>query len=479
MKGLVIWIFMMGMALGVETAGWRISVEKLVEGGLKNPKVKKMEKAPAESAFFEAGDELWDLSGAVELELWGVIESLRNVDPFAVPDEPWVIDHVAFGGQWLVWNASSGVIVGRTTLAEMALIEDTLDLSSEPFHIRTTMEVGAKSKEKRVSLISRSGEKAMVATESIDLDVATNVDQDLKWLDLQLATTMDAGENLKEDIQTGVTMKLGQKMKVAAWKDASRDWEMTANAEALTIFGVPLGAVRLIESKGRVVGMGMDRPYDDKRLDGKRLGEGLFVRLFPVPPDFIERIAYEPEGEGSKKPMLDLPDMKVPELLKGALAGRYIDVSAPMKQYGMKFEHGSAVAGFDPRRSMVVLVNDGANLDLGETILTPSLVSYAPPSVQIRFDWEDGSCMLVTRSGEKASIKRMKGDETVSSFEGAPNVSGDGKIVDVNFFLQTMDGDTLNTAVTLADGMPVEVGSFLKDGVERKVTATAEVLESE
>ena len=469
---------MMGMALGVETVGWRISVDKLVEGGLKNPKVKKIEKAPAESAFFEAGDELWDLSGAVELELWGVVESLRNVDPFAVPDEPWVIDHVAFGGQWLVWNASSGVIVGRTTLAEMALIEDTLDLSSEPFHIRTTMEVGAKSKEKRVSVISRTGEKAMLATESIDLDVATNVDQDLKWLDLQLVMTMKATENLNEEVQTGVTMKLGPKMKVAAWKDASRDWEMTANAEALTIFGVPVGAVRLIESKGRVVGMGMDRPYDDKRLDGKRLGEGLFVRLFPVPPDFIERIAYEPEGEGSKKPMLDLPDMKVPELLKGSLAGRYIDISGPMKANGMKFEIESAVAGFDPRRSMVLVVNDGHNVDMAESIF-----AYVDGGtlfvVELRFDWEDGSCMLVTRSGEKASIKRMKGDEVVSSFEGAPNVSGDGKIVDVNFFLQTMDGDTLNTAVTLANGMPVEVGSFLKDGVERKVTVTAEVLESE
>ncbi|MFC7337973.1 hypothetical protein ACFQY0_12345 [Haloferula chungangensis] len=477
MKGLLVWILTMGMAFGLETAGWRISVDKLVNGGLKNPKVEKLEKAPAESAFFEAGDELWDLSGAVELELWGVVESLRNVDPFAVPEEPWVVDHVGFGGEWLVWNASSGVIVGRTTLAEMALIEDTLDLRSEPFHLRKTIEVGAKAKEKRVSLISRSGEMAKIETESIDLDVATNVDQDLKWLDLQLAVTMDAGESVKEEVQTGVTMKLGQEMKVAAWKDASRDWEMTANAEALTVYGIPVGAVRLIESEGRVVGMGMDRPYDDKRLDGKKLGDGLFVRLFPVPPDFIERITYEPDGKKTKKSAWKLPDMEVPEPLKTSLAGRYIDVSGPLKSNGVRFEHGSAVAGFDPRRSMVLLVNDAENQDMAEAIFA-CCDGGSLFVVELNFDWEDGACMLLLRSGEKAWIKRTKGEKEVSSLEAAPNVGSDGKVVDLRFFLQTMEGDALNTAVTLAEGVPVEVGSFLKGGVERNVRVTAKVLES-
>jgi hypothetical protein len=49
------------------TAAWKVPIDRFAPDHEENPKVHKLEKPPGESGFFQAGDELWDVSKLLDV----------------------------------------------------------------------------------------------------------------------------------------------------------------------------------------------------------------------------------------------------------------------------------------------------------------------------------------------------------------------------------------------------------------------------
>lgn len=114
------------------TAAWKVPVE--LYASLSEEGSRKLTAPPGASAFFHPGDELWDIAEQV---MWHSPASLHDREG---KPEPWP-------GEWLVWNARSGMIVARGSEIDLLLLDQTLDVleKSPSFSARSSK----RSKDRR------------------------------------------------------------------------------------------------------------------------------------------------------------------------------------------------------------------------------------------------------------------------------------------------------------------------------------------
>ena len=130
------------------TVAWKMPVERVAPSFAESP---PLDKPPGDSAFFQPGDKLWDLSKEV---IWRVPDDAKveeEADPFAVT-EPGQVE-VDWKGDWIVWNSRSGMIVARGSWHDVLVAEEVLGCEKLPKVIRARIEVKDARKPRVLSLV--------------------------------------------------------------------------------------------------------------------------------------------------------------------------------------------------------------------------------------------------------------------------------------------------------------------------------------
>lgn len=134
------------------TVAWKMPVESVAPAFADAP---PLGEPPGDSAFFQPGDKLWDLSKRVNWQRPDEVHPDDQGDPFAVT-EPGFID-VDWKGDWIVWNPRSGMIVVRGSWHDVLVAEQVLGCGDQPNLIRTRIELKGTGNPRILSLVSRGG----------------------------------------------------------------------------------------------------------------------------------------------------------------------------------------------------------------------------------------------------------------------------------------------------------------------------------
>ncbi|BCX47200.1 hypothetical protein HAHE_11080 [Haloferula helveola] len=469
MKKVLVLLFALGVSASAdETVAWRVPVDRVVDGGVNNFRVTRLEKPPGESVFFKKGDELWDLSEAIEV--W--VESIWDPgdfidDPFAPVEDPFTpsppkkkIETRGFEGGFVVWNATSEMVIVRGDPLQQSFVEQVVGIEELARNLNLAIDVrSGDQKPKILSITCRSGETATAKAPGMAIEVRPSLSWDMDWGDVAMALDVGDEEN-SYSINAAVTVKRGERRRFARWTEDGLYHEAGVTFGVVMAWGVPLDEVRLVEGDQGVTPLDRVHKWD---LNGYKVGKNLSVRVFAVPPDFLLRIGM-PDGE--------LRPLVIPEELRKLIPVGLIDASPALKSNGVKFEMPLAVAGFDPRSAVLVVVNDPVNLDLVEQI-APQDTCGGPKLAELTFELEGWLASLAVRSGEKSTLARYSGGKEEKLLEVAPNIGSNEVVVDANFRVRLPDDSAaLNSAVTLFSGRPMRIGG--KDGEE--MTLTAEVI---
>ena len=457
MKVLLVWLLLSILACGAETIAWQVSLDRVVEGGVNSPKVVRLEGPPAESVFFEEGDELWDLMGAISIERW-------------VPDDPANTGkrdpgkrvQGKFAGEWLVWNARSRRVVGRGGWDELEEIDPLLVYDQ----VKSTMVLKMNGRvEGSVATVCGSGERAEAKDGKLMSRVSPNVSLFRRFTDLNYEVEIDMGGGRRTEVMSAASIQNGREVTLAKWSEGGENYELIGMFGVVSEDGILMESVRQHEEGGRSVSLKV-LGLDFWKYDGTTLKSGLKVGVFNIPPDFVCRIIEERAGSE-----FDFP----PELARLS-SGLYEDALEGLKANGVSFELSGSLALVNHSTKSLIAVNDQANLERIADLV--DMTTWAEPAaVECDVRWDDQSRMLLARSGEWAFIRRFRGEEKLGSFEVAPNISEDNQEIDLHLSLsEPSHGVDFNTAVNVVSGESMDVGILQKEGGERKVTLSCEVI---
>ncbi|QJE96867.1 hypothetical protein [Luteolibacter luteus] len=452
---LLAWLLAMLSAQGM-TAAWKVPLEGFVENLEADDRVKKLGTAPGNSAFFQEGDELWDVSAVLK---WERRIGEPGDDPFAGGSQR--VAAFKWTGDWLVWNARSQLVVASGSWMDLRDAEQALGYWSLPILIRSKFEIlgGEEDKLKRsLSLVLRSGERAQARWEggSLDLEgIAGSTDAiDLRW-------TYDwptGEEGQTWSVVSATTLKEGERTLLAAQGQDERRWQLFTTVTIEVIDGTLRSQVRLIEESGRIVSWQPEVRNFEPFL--RPLPGGLVLGVFEVFPDFAERL--DPEF-GKKAALAESPPQA-----KDWVRGLRVDARPLLAGQGIKIEGEGSFATFDARGYLVVIA-DAKALDLVTQMTTP-LWDPPPPSIRIGANAEAGGWLLTTRSGEKAEIKRSRMGATEALFVIEPILGGQEHLMDVRYTIDAIKGTKVSGRVesqaTLEVGKPKAVACFSSDGEE-------------
>ncbi len=486
MKVIFVWLLLIAAACADPVVGWRVPIERFVPGGLGNELVGKLDKAPEQLAFFEAGDELWDVKAAVGVLLLKDVSDQYFSD-FRFSDRV-VVDEL-WGG-WAVWNARSEMLVLKGNVG-VIIWADTkvLPRGQEPM-IRTRLELresASPNKSKaHVSVVGAGGATSMVESNDIRLEVISNSDGRMNYgVDYSVKAELKMPGGSSERVTTEFTSRNGEAICIASRKKAAAGWEMWLKSEVVTGWGTPVWDVRWIEKEGQLTRLKGEQPYADfefgKVLENKEMRVGIFA----APADFISRIS---EGDGvgygeidpfagpEKMRMLrEKARMKFPKSMRSFDWGGWMDVSQALRSNGVRFELPGAGAGFDKECGLLVVVSNEHDLDMVETILM-SLCSLPPMPIRTTLRVGDDQWSVISCSGGKGLVEHTLKGKAMSRFDVTPSLVPDWKSADLEVSGVFKDEEKTLSKVTAKAGQEVEVGKVSIDGRQAVLTAEVEVL---
>ena len=454
-----------GIGSAEVTAAWKVPIESRIPDHETDAKVRKLDKPPAESAFFEAGDELWDVSEALSWEV--AVESGESDDPFAEPTTEPI--KVGWKGAWLVWNARSRMFVARGTLSQIVFAGEVLGFDEQPTVLRSKFEVverldGEESKPgstRSLSIMSRSAEKARAGLEGFEVEVESTAFGSIGVSNAVCRFSWPAGKNDRRwEVQAAVTVSEEVRTRLARYGRGPDSWEAWLTVSRELPDGTPIAQVRAIESAEGIEPWTLLKP---ERKDFRRvLGPNRELGIYPVPEDLLSKLT-------GAEAVLALPDMVTPAELAEWVRGPLIDVTKPLQDNGVKIDSTAGhFAGINSRSNNVIVVADSVNQDLAEEIFSHGF-SY-PSQLWIETSREAGGWGLAVRSGENASISQRSGDVTDLRFEIEPTLGGDENIMDLHYRFDVVSGETLigriESATTLYNGKPLRVATYSKQGAE-------------
>ena len=443
---LATWFLLTGIC-NAATAAWKIPIESLATDYRTNNQIRKLEKAPATSAFFQPGDELWDLSGVLP---WHREED----DPFAPEPSPEAAP--LWTGDWIVWNGRSEQVIAKGSWQELRQAEEALGYSSIPMVSRSKFELVVGGKDNRsLSLASRYGDEARAAIQGTDLKViCTEYTGGLTVVKLQLGWKTP-GVDFTWGVNTTISMRDGERMLIARHGAGEEKWELFGSMDLETFDGVPAGERRWLEYPD---GTGPWRPYipsHDPSL--QLLEEGLILGIYPVPVDFLELMGAEEEAPATTA---------IPPAVQKLTQGLLLDARKVLEKNGLRIEGTGTFAGFDPKGRLVI-VADAKSHDLARQI-TASCCGTPPASVFIESNIEAGGWGLACNSGEKASITRTFPGSGDSGFRIEPTFANRNQLVDFRYAVDLMAGSKVlgrnESTTTLSVGKAHRAGNFQVEG---------------
>ena len=455
-----------GIGRAEVTAAWKVPIGSRIPDHETDEKVRKLDKPPGESAFFEAGDELWDVSKALSWEVQ--VEEAGGDDPFEARDL--VPMKVEWKGDWIVWNARSGMFIARGPWSQILLVGDVLGFEDQPIVLSSRFEIAEGDpsgdsklmKSRSLSVMCRSGMNARARLDGFEVEVESMASASGEICDVRCHLSWPGRvENHRTDFQTGVTVREGVRTRLARQGMGPEVWEAWLTVSRELLDGTPFGKVRWIENADGI------KPWTPFEPGGKNfrqsLGPNLELGIYPVPKNMLKVIA-------GKEGVPSLPDVEDTVEIAGRGRVSLIDLRKPLREHGLKLDAAAGhFGGFEPRSCSVVIVADSANQDLAEEIF--SMGYDGPPSqLWIETNGESGGWGLACRSGEKAVISRRAGKAAGLVFEIEPTLGGDDNIMDLRYKFDVVAGDRamgrIESATTLYNGKPVRVATYSKEGMK-------------
>jgi hypothetical protein len=467
-------LFSPGETRAAVTVAWKVPIESHASDFRSDDRYRKLDQPPATSAFFQAGDELWDVSKAIP---WprGFKPTKREKeeegkDPFAAdtsdgwnwngePDGEWA-------GQWVVWNARSRMFIARGSWEDVRQIEAGLGFNGRLEVLRTKLELVEAGKPSRsVSLLSRSSEKAKMEMDGFKAEVeAYGRDWSLENSARLVVKWPAEKESATWELATALALTDAKPLRVAGHGIGTEEWELFASIEREWLDGTPVSQGRWIEEKG-AISLWLVPRYRRDASPAQDLEEGYKMSLF----DIGEVTPLRMVGQGAEIPSVAV---EVPEKAAGLLRGSVIDLRPHLALNGIRLEEAREFAGFDPVSGhLLVIARDRWVREVENLLAT---CGHSGCSRWVKTGPEAGAWWLSSQSGVKATLTRKRNGETDLLFETELTLNADEESFDIHYRLQPRPGQLLQSRGTFLVDTPREAGSFTAaDGREVKVILTA------
>lgn len=455
-----------GVGRAEVTAAWKVPIESRIPDHETDKKVRKLDKPPGESAFFEAGDELWDVSEAFAWQF--AAEAREMEDPFAEPNAEPI--KVAWKGEWLVWNARSQMFIARGTWSQIVFAQEVLGFEDQPIVLRSKFDIeggqdGEESKpgsNRSISLVSRSAEKARAALDGLEVEVETTAFGSIGISEAACQFSWPTAEkDGRWEVKAAVTVREELRTRLARQGTGPDSWEAWLTVSRELLDGTPIGQGRLIETTEGIEPWKFPEP--GRKEFRKLLGPNRELGIYPVPEDLLSKLT-------GAEAVINLPDLEAPPELAEWVRGLLIDISKPLRELSVKIDSSAGhIAGFDPRSKKLVILANPIHQDIVEQIFL-NLTDYSPVNLWIETNSESGAWGLASRSGDRAWISRRIGDMTDLLFEIEPTLGGNEKIMDLRYKFNVVTGDQalgkIESATTLHTGKAARVATYSEEGMK-------------
>ncbi|MCH7227625.1 hypothetical protein [Haloferula sp. A504] len=457
-KAFILWLLLAVSAFGSHTMAWKVPLDHVVTNGTANPACQRLEGAPAKSDFFAAGDEIWNIAGAIEIE----DDTNGHFDPFAppAPRKEQVVD-----ADWLVWNARSRKLVGRGSWSQLERITRLIDLESLPKLVKVGVEIHDGSDEPRkVSILTRSGVSWSLRDHSIDIQGTAHFPKPdglsgNRPAYLEMTAAWTRGEAWTESVVLACTsLPCGSPRSLAIWEDKEGRWEVRAGANVIALDGTPVTRLRQLETPAGLRWIDDDSTERPPRMP---LVGDLFAQTFPLPGILIDRMDWDET---------DLPDLDYEKDATVFPGSRWLDVRESLALLGLP---SVEVAGFQPDQYILRIVDSEQSLDFIEEILktdrTPSTVA------ELSFQSSSWNSKLQCPSGRQVSIFRSRNGKSRELLRVSPSIGSSDRIMDVSYMLNLENGLQLDSAITISSGQTHEIASQAQAGESLPIQLTGTI----
>lgn len=455
------------------TAAWKVPLDYVSPHSMGGGKLPKLAKPPGESAFFQPGDELLDLSRG--------FMGMRVKDDGITRDPADLLGFRKWPGKWLVWNARSGMLVVRGSEMDILMTEDVMKFVNLPVTLRTRLELSSGSAEKlrTVTLGAQHDKRAKAEGEGLKMSIKLLDPGHIGYGDAALAASWEVnGEPWS--LETAFTVHYGERTRIAAHGTGEERWELFATITREFFHGVPVSASRWRETKQGIEPWPLGE--ESSRMGG---GNALEVGVYRVPPDLLARLGVESEEAGAVDPFRPEKEPAIAKMGAGQPGGwegwvldDYTDMREIMRQKGVRLEDEGSFAVFNPRTNSVLVRASSMDHDLFGVLVADS-GCYLRGDLWVTSNPESGAWGLTARSGDRASLRSSR-DGRDMNFEIEPSLE-DAFFTQIQYEFKNRaeagSGISVSAASKFLLGSPQVIGSHQAPGrEEQKVVLTASYL---
>lgn len=455
------WVLTLFALLGITasaamTAGWKVPVGYLYPDFSQSPLARKLDRPPGESPYFEPGDPLWEISRCL---YW------QRDSATAEPASPWT-------GEWIVWNARSGLVVARGARNEIAAVDRVLDLASANLIASTRVEVirhGAARPLDSLTLTSRSSEPATFQSAALELETTSTIEN------AALATTClkvkwhDPDAGLEWRLETFAPLPDRQRTLVAKHGDL----EFWATVEFQLFGGTPRLTCRTRESAGQILNDPF--PASSTQPELEDLGNGLAAAWCRAD------LSSDTDPFAPSSPAETPTRLEIPASLKTLAHGNFFTLSGDARTRVDRIiadEKGTLdLTGFfaaeDELSGLILFSGKKATVDRLAAGFTGPPPEPSPLEVRIEAGAGPDAWVLLGRPGETSRLSGSRGGSIEHLFEIKPGLPHGPGELQLDCTLDTA-GSHLSASLSLQPGQPAELGKMKSgDGRETPVQVTA------
>ena len=465
----VLLVLSVAISSAAETVAWKCPLTTYAPRGFESDGIARIDTPPEPSAFFDPGDEIWDLS-AIERHFRG-------------PLKP--------SPEWIVWNATSKRIIAKAHLNTIYQLDLEIGKENIPSQCRVTAELFSVSAdgfplsndaipEHSVSWVTRSGRKSECESTTEEGSIRVNaevVSSDL-YADGRFQITCSLPNQKAVEISTSLTFTDAVPLWVARSFDGTKGVDLRITTRHILSDGSSYSAAVLHLVDGEAVPV--PRQTHDPQIHKLPSGGMIYIVPFSVKEmgsflgnsvdDIHEVDPFADTDPAPLKERLGLEEIAVPENLTPWFPGNALDLTGFVEGWGIPLDKSSGFAGYDPLTQRIfVFTKSKSDLDIVEQIFVFGCDSH--PKVIATSINGSGMIRLLARSGIRASLQN-----STRSFTIEPVIGDSDELIDSHITMKDEPAPKLSfsfeTSMTLRAGVPLE---FLVQGNE-KISITADIL---
>ncbi|MCW1913465.1 hypothetical protein OJ996_07765 [Luteolibacter sp. GHJ8] len=458
------WLALALWAQASVTAGWKVPSSQVVYSLGDDPNVPKLENPPGESAFFQSGDELWDLSQIVSHRIF-----MEGGELGVIPDWP---------GEWVVWNARSGMVVARGSESDLLLVQGALELPQLEYELRAKLELvaGGEKIARSISQIIQSGIEASAKSGDLELKLLPTSSSSSSWIDLTIDTKWTEN-GVSWEYTSTLLIPDGRRVRIASHASNGEQWELFLTITQELPDGTKRSETRCREASGGLENWPLPAGWKESAREpfhhGLQLGV-LQIDDWEVPADLIEKSLQGTNPDGIAK-------IAAPAELARWIKGDCHDLTPFFREQGVPLDRTGTKVIFDPGWQRVIVLGSEEDLELVEFLFgidrNISQDDTGRDCLWIELSQSEKIWGLACRSGSTAKLSGKGGTEG-NSLELEPILGGSGRIAGLAYCLGLSSGSSelLSKTILILD-VPQNLGGFMLPGqAEEEIEVTLKTL---